>query len=264
MEILLTSLISTISSVSLLAALAFLLKGLIIERLKNSVKHEFDKKLADYQKEIDKENKRYESQIETLNRVFSEFSQANITNNTKYKEKQLAAIELLWTSLVTIESMIPGEFILLDNLPDSLKEDFINHTQNQINTSLISTININNYLSGSNFKNTQLFIDDVLWSYFQSYLTIVNIALLKTETLLSKNEYTHWSKHYNKPWLKKFITNKEIDLDNEIGLTIKILADIKDSYIQTARSILNGQQSVDTEKKNALARLSAIQELSAS
>jgi hypothetical protein len=66
METILVALLSSISSVSLAALLAFLCRNWMLERLKASVKHEYDLKLESYKSQITRRVQAYEEAIGAL------------------------------------------------------------------------------------------------------------------------------------------------------------------------------------------------------
>lgn len=66
METIVVALLSSISSVSLMALLAFLCRNWILERLKASVKHEYDLKLESYKSQITRRERAYEEVIDAL------------------------------------------------------------------------------------------------------------------------------------------------------------------------------------------------------
>lgn len=66
MENILIAIISSISSVSLVALLTFLCRNWLLERLKASVKHEYDLKLESYKSQITRREQAYEEIIVAL------------------------------------------------------------------------------------------------------------------------------------------------------------------------------------------------------
>lgn len=66
MESILVALLSSISSVSLVALLTYLCRNWLLERLKASVKHEYDLKLESYKSQITRREQAYEELIVAL------------------------------------------------------------------------------------------------------------------------------------------------------------------------------------------------------
>ncbi|MCP3128367.1 hypothetical protein [Shewanella sp. KJ2020] len=66
MENILVALLSSISSVGLIALLTYLCRNWLLERLKASVKHEYDLKLESYKSQITRREKAYEEIIVAL------------------------------------------------------------------------------------------------------------------------------------------------------------------------------------------------------
>ena len=66
METIVIALLSSISSVSLMALLAFLCRNWVMERLKASVKHEYDLKLESYKSQIARREQAYEEVVGAL------------------------------------------------------------------------------------------------------------------------------------------------------------------------------------------------------
>lgn len=66
MENILVALLSSVSSVGLIALLTYLCRNWLLERLKASVKHEYDLKLESYKSQITRREKAYEEIIVAL------------------------------------------------------------------------------------------------------------------------------------------------------------------------------------------------------
>ncbi len=66
MENILLAILSSISSVGLTAFVAFLSRNWLVERLKASVKHEYDVKLESYKSQVSRREKAYEEIIAAL------------------------------------------------------------------------------------------------------------------------------------------------------------------------------------------------------
>lgn len=73
MENILVALLSSVSSVGLIALLAYLCRNWLLERLKASVKHEYDLKLESYKSQITRREQAYEEIIVALYDVIKYF-----------------------------------------------------------------------------------------------------------------------------------------------------------------------------------------------
>jgi hypothetical protein len=187
---------TTIGSSSLIATITFLARNIIIERLKNAVKHEYDLKLAENKKQIDIDIKNIESQLDTNKSITTEIAKSNISKLHIFKEKQIFHIDLLWETITKIEMLVPGVFTMADQIPHQHRKDFFtNPTIAQIAKN-INTTEIADFLKSSNVNTSQLYVSEILWAKYQAYLTIISIALTRTETLISKDCYDHWHEQY--------------------------------------------------------------------
>jgi hypothetical protein len=107
-------LLSTGASTMILVCLAFLLRNLILERLKGAIGHEYDKKLENLRLE---HNRVLESlrEARTEREAFRALAFSSLTSiQSATLERRIKAIEALWQSIRGIRSHIPPYIYAMD------------------------------------------------------------------------------------------------------------------------------------------------------
>ncbi|VXD03398.1 conserved hypothetical protein [Pseudomonas sp. 9AZ] len=168
--------IPAISTTSLLGGLLWLGRSLIITRLKNSVKHEFDGKLEFIRSEL----KFKEAQIESLR---TGAMSGLITRQGALYQRKIQAIDQIWSSVKELEK---GKYISITlgtlNIEECIKQsgrdpsftDFINKISGNFNL-------IDLDVSGS--KLARPFLTPLAWAYYSAYSTVITQASVITNIL---------------------------------------------------------------------------------
>lgn len=124
MENILVALLSSISSVVLIALLTYLCRNWLLERLKASVKHEYDLKLESYKSQITKREQAYEEIIVALYDMIKYFrvhkeDYGQGTGLSGDRERELLQEYILASSSLSKASDI-GAFYISQNAVDVL------------------------------------------------------------------------------------------------------------------------------------------------
>jgi hypothetical protein len=99
-ELIVQILTSTIIVSLLLSALIFLSRNLILERLKNAVKHDYDKKLKEYENELNTHTQIQMAKLTSQLTVELEIAKTKIE---PYSERQFELYNELWVSLCDLK-----------------------------------------------------------------------------------------------------------------------------------------------------------------
>jgi hypothetical protein len=151
------SIITLVSSVTvsglLTAALIFLSKSWIAQRLKSAIEHEYAEKLATYQAQLRAEHEVALEKIKASNAQQQAVQAAAINAVTRTheaaQEKRLHAIEAVWKAAVEMRQKCPSAILFLDILvPDeyatALKNPTFTSSVDQLTLeSVISTLTMN-------------------------------------------------------------------------------------------------------------------------
>lgn len=99
-EFIIQSMTSSVVSTFLIAILAFFSRNLILERLKNAVKHDYDKKLKAYENKLDTHTQIKLAQL--TNKLSTELEIVKIKTGP-YSERQFNLYNELWISLCELK-----------------------------------------------------------------------------------------------------------------------------------------------------------------
>ncbi|WP_227105234.1 hypothetical protein [Chromobacterium rhizoryzae] len=167
--------IAAISTNIFFAIILWLSRSLIITRLTNSVKHEYDKKLENLKADIQSKS----SQIDALrNGTLSGIT----TRQTAIFQRQLAAIEQVWGAIISLEpAKSASTWIATIKFEEALEEAEKNPKFREI-FSAFSKIDLNN-LPINQAQQARPFISPLAWAYYTAYQAIIADALIRLHML---------------------------------------------------------------------------------
>lgn len=168
--------IPAITTTSLLGGSLWLARSLIITRLKNSVKNEFDSELEVLRSNL----KSKELQIESLR---SGAMSGLITRQGALYQRQLQAIDQIWSSVKEIEK---GKFISATlatlKYEECAKESAKNPRFRKTFEIMSGNFDIKQLdLSGASLARP--FITPLAWAYYSAYSSVILLAVTKMEML---------------------------------------------------------------------------------
>ncbi|HDM8188246.1 TPA: hypothetical protein P0E26_004996 [Vibrio harveyi] len=219
---------------------SFLLKSWFETRLKNSIKHEYDKRLLELKASIDKES----SLLSML--------QANYSHkNNLSHERTLNAIESLWAGILVIRELKPSILTVVDVLVEKeFGTDF--GTNNNNNVVDIKESDIAALFSEelNRQSSNRLYAGDYLWSLFAGYRQLVGrISYVIKSGRENKNVPIWWEDKLCKNLISSLCSKDELDEFN--GLKFQriawVLNLIEHKYLQAANKIITGEASIDLE-----------------
>lgn len=180
-------LLSTVSTTALLGLAAFLVRNLILTRLKASVQHEFDTKLETLRADLRKSEESFkadlrakEIQIEVLR---SGALSGLASRQAAMDKRQLEAVEQLWAgvetliplkSAVTVMSIVKFEKSLELASQDHRIRDFF---------AQLSTLADPEKFSMSRVLHACPFVSEMAWALFSAYQAIVGYSVAQLQML---------------------------------------------------------------------------------
>ncbi|HIF9079415.1 TPA: hypothetical protein ACX6NP_000255 [Photobacterium damselae] len=219
---------------------SFLLKSWFETRLKNSIKHEYDKRLLELKASIDKES----SLLSMLQDNYSH------KNNLSH-ERTLNAIESLWGGILAIRELKPSILTFVDVLVEKeFGTDFGTHNNKNVvdikESDIVALFSEELNRQSSN----RLYAGEYLWSLFASYRQLVGrISYVIKSDRENKNVPIWWEDKLCKNLISSFCSKDELDEFN--GLKFHriawILNLIEHKYLQAANKIITGEASIDLE-----------------
>lgn len=166
--------IPALSSTSILAILIFCSKKLIVTRLTNAVKHEYDSKLELLKGDLSKK----EQEINSIRNVGLSGLQQR---QSLLFERQLGAIELLWSSTCKLSHGIAVSKMMLrvktDEVSKSIEQDqklqeFFKMIAMHVNMDKLGEINP---------TPARPFVSKLAWAYYSAYSSIIYHYVLQAK-----------------------------------------------------------------------------------
>lgn len=251
--------LATLTGTSMtLLALGFLSKNAIIERLKNSVKHEFDKKLLIAKEKYDEKLSELNSRLSQQNSLISIMSEKNLSTYQLFVNKQIESIDMLWCEMESLRKLIPGELHILDQTPAEYHELLIGQSTFKKGFDIEALNRISTFLKTSKSVQARLYSGELLYSYFSLYTNIVVISVSASSTDRLNGKFMHWHEKYDLD--KLFSTGSSFGfnaVNKALGKTAEMLSMIQKKFLEDAQNVLTGKEHLN----GGIERVKVIQEL---
>jgi len=179
--------IPAISTTTLLAGSLWLARNLISTRLTNSVRHEYDQKLATLNAELTKKQETLKADLR-LKELQLESLKATALNGISKRQsvlfdKQVQAIEILWSQVI---DLLPAKGAAQNLAVISFDSSLKLSSEDPKAREMFEMIGSNVSLTSIDTKCTHKirpFISPVAWAYFIAYSSILSHAIMKTHML---------------------------------------------------------------------------------
>jgi hypothetical protein len=242
--------IPTLTSTSILGIVLFCSKDLIINKITQSVKHEYDSKLAELNARLENEKKERQSIRDFV------FNNLQKRQDLLY-EKQLKAVDSIWKVICHLSQW---EFLCeimcrfkLDKVSDNIEND----PKYQEAFKIISELDNTLPKSSINISTNDLrpYLSELLYSYYEAYATIIShyvlLCKLFTNGLTDKFSDTEKMKKLILsvlPHKEKFIEKHGV---NSSGF---LLEELKEKILYEIKLFLDGKSSSneDIQKINEI------------
>lgn len=255
--------IPSLVTTSVFAGILWLCRQLIITRLTNAVKHEFDAKLESLKAEI----RSKESDIQALR----DGALSGIINRSSVLyERRVKAVEELWETVTSLASAknISSKLALLNIEAISKKVAHDDKTQQMINA-WFGDFDINS-VDVKAATNGRPFISPLAWAYFDAYMAIISHSLIRMHSLKigmgddfsDINGITKVVKQalpHQSDYIEKFGTNSFYylleELENKILVEIQVTLngeEFDQQSIAQANKILKASQELTDESAHKL------------
>lgn len=242
-----------ISSFAGSAFVVFLAKNWFLERLRTSIKSEYDSKLEHLKSELSSKNSKEIEQLKALlgkdAAIISAAQKSFSESHVAAHPQKIYAIKNLWGCLLHIQRNSPPIFTFLDALlPNEYGETL---GSKQLTFSDISADDIQKMLGGKviHAENHRLLAGDYLWSLFWAYQALsARIAMLFQAGRAKKHVDAWYDDSGCKSIIQSLCTPDEFaEFEKMKFLKILWIRNlIVSKFMQTANRILSGQSSVDT------------------
>jgi hypothetical protein len=226
------------------ATITFLLKSWFETRLKNSIKHEYDLKLASLKSDIDKESK-------LVSALHDSYSQKNHIGH----EYILKAINSLWTGMVALKDRKPGMLTVVDVLVE--KEFGKGLGQMKIKTfSDITDEEISRLMSEDINRRSEdrLYTGEYLWSIFFAYRQLIaRISIVIKKGREAKDVPIWWEDSICRQVIQSLCSESEYgDFSAvKIGKIDWMLSHVERKFLLAANKIITGEASLNMDIEQA-------------
>ncbi|MEC6830502.1 hypothetical protein VXS06_01830 [Photobacterium toruni] len=221
-------------------AVSFILKSWFENRLKNSIKHEYDKRLLELKASIEKES----NLVSTLQSNFSH------KNNVSH-ERILGAIESLWSGILSVRKSKPSILTFVDVLVErEFGTDFGTHENENIID--ITDSDISAFFSDeiNNKSQDRLYAGEYLWSLFSSYRQLVGrISVVIKKGREAQDVPLWWEDSICQSVIQSLCSSDDLDEFNSLKFNRInwILNHIEHKYLKAANQIVTGEASIGLE-----------------
>jgi hypothetical protein len=175
-----------ISTTSLFSLILWLSRNLIITRLTNSVRHEYDKKIEDIRSDLRKKEEGIISELK-IKEIQIQALQSGALSGVSNRqaaifEKQVKAIESVWGTIISLgPAKVISNQLQVIKFESALKEAATNSKVREM-FSMMSNVNIEN-IEFDKANKARPFISTLSWAYYSAYLSIVMHAVIKMKML---------------------------------------------------------------------------------
>jgi len=246
--------IPAISTTSIVVALAWLSKSLIITRLTNSVQSEFNSKIEKLKSDLNLK----EAQIESLrNGAMSGL----MTRQSSLYQRQLHAIDELWDSVKELEkAKYISEALVSLKFEECAKESVKNPNFREFINDIGGNFKVENMnLSGA--RKARPFLTPLAWAYYSAYSAIIMSAITKIHILKVgvEDPQKYFDSESTKKLLKTVLPLRSEYIDKYDSSTHHYFLDEIEQLILI--ELQNIQNGLKTDKENAARAAEIIKEV---
>ena len=238
--------IAAISTTSLFAAALWLSRNLIITRLTNSVRHEYDTKLENLKADLNAKA----SQIDALR---SGVLSGVTSRQAAIFQRRLSAIEQLWDVVVSLwPAKAASAWMAVVKFEAAAKEAAKNPRFREMFL-MIGSIDLNNLPTNQALK-TRPFVSPLAWAYYSAYQAIVFHAVARLHMLKNGIDMVEVIDTKNVTELVKVALPHQVEYIEKYGPGAfhYLLEELENNLLSAFQLILKGEESdQDTLEKAA-------------
>ncbi len=250
MEFWLTLLSSGAFSTTLAAILIYLSKSVIGVRIEQSIRHEYDVKLAEF-----KANAEHRNQL-AIERLRSDFVALQSTQTTAFKalsegqrishSRTLDAISALWSEIVALKTNIPAVYVNMDILLENEYSMLLERDEQRELVSETVRLFFVNDVNEVAVQNARLFAGEELYAVFFSYRQILGRILIQLKNGLEQGSLECW---YEERGMKSImdVTFSEDELSlirrNKLNTLNIALSMLEKRFLTSAANVHSGRNA---------------------
>lgn len=241
--------IPALTTTSLFGAALWLARSLIMTRLQNSVKNEFDSKLEVLRSEL----KSKEAQIESLR---SGAMSGLITRQEALYQRKLQAIDQIWGSVKELEK---GKYLSSTLATLKFEACAKEPARNPKFREFIETISGNFDLTSMDMSGSKLarpFLTPLAWAYYSAYSSVITQAVAVMQILkIGVDDAEKFLNFENTNGLLKTVLPSRAEYINEHGMAVHhyLLDEIEQLLLMELKNIQDGHEDDKDNTKRAAA-----------
>lgn len=252
------------------ALVIFLAKNWFLERLRGSIRSEYDQKLMRLQADLLAKNSKEIEEVKALlerdAEIISAVQKAFAASHSSSQPLKVEAIKELWEALLHVQRNSPSVFMFLDVLLPSEYGEVLG-TKQLKTFSDISNADIEKMFSGkpTYAQNHRLLTGDYLWSLFSAYQALsARIAMLFLTGRAKQNVAAWYEDGGCMSIVRSVCTPTELAEfeKQEFGRIAWIRNLIESKFLISANRILDGRASADTALEEARRIATAVSSVS--
>lgn len=251
--------IAAFSTTSLFALAIWLSRNLIITRLTNSVRHEYDEKIENLKAELRRNEEMLKadlsakaSQIEALR---SGVLSGVTTRQAAIFERQLAAVEQLWEAVVSLgPAKAVSAWMAVVKFEAAAKEAAKNPRFREL-FAVMGNVDLNSLQTNLALK-TRPFVSPLVWAYYSAYQAIVVHAVVRLHMLKNDIDMVEVIDTKNVTSLVKVALPHQVEYIEKYGPSAfhYLLDELENKLLLAFQMMLKG----DGSDKETLERAAAI------
>lgn len=240
--------IPAISTTSLLAIALWLGRNLIITRLTNSVRHEYDEKLETLKTNLKKSEELFKAELHTkesqIDALRSGALSGIVSRQSALYERQIRAVEELWGVVVSLAPAKAISSMMMTFKWDVAAEEAQKDPQvREMFKSLGSDFDFSN-LQTIDAKKVRPFVSQLAWAYYSAYEAIVLHAVFIMKLLQSGLDIKLANTEYVTKLVKVALSHYETFIEeNGPSAFYLFLEELEIKILVEIDHILQGQQS---------------------
>lgn len=250
MEMIITLLSSAAVSGSTAAILIFLARTWMSERIKQSIKHEYDVLLEQYKHELKAE---HEIALERLrasnaeNQAIQAVAMASFAEGHKAAhERRLAAIEMVWKEIVRLRKATPAATTLVDILVPQERQQFVTNPRLRELVDSFSIEQMEKLFLSDTAENARPFVGEFIYALFFAYRALSGRVAFFIKNGVEKGKVDNW---FEDPGIRRLIsaalTPEEIKQFDEtkVRMFMWLRNLIEQKILGQANRIISGEEA---------------------
>ena len=239
--------IPPVSTTFIFALVLYLSKNLIITRLSNSVKHEYEKKIEEIRSDLRKREDILKEKIgEKLSLINNSLSSIS-NNHNLYQERKIIAVEKLWQAIIDLSLAKYNAQVVsklnVKEIEKSLKTDPIKSKRYLDELTKVTNIFDIKDLPKNNIHAMRPFISPLAWALYSAYSAIIYRSCLQIEILKAGLDTKYLNDERVANLIKAVLPHQQPVLD-KFGLDASyyFLEELEQMLLKELDCILSGKE----------------------